>query len=104
MEQELLNSGVVQVVAAFEEAGDARHERTEQAYHASDATKKEQQHETGTDYLLNGWIVSQNDRSGGQSVRAYVVTMEMIKAETQRKVWMKTHRIKKLVDQPEYQW
>lgn len=104
VEQELLNSGAVQVVAALEEAGDARHERTEQAYHASDATKKEQQQETGTDYLLNGWIVSQNDRVGGESVRAYLVTMEMINAESQRKIWMKTHRIKKRVSQPEYQW
>lgn len=104
VEEELVNSGVVKVVAASDESQDARNERAEQAEHASDETKKEQQQEIGTDFLLNGWVVSQIDRVGGQSVRAYAVTMELINAETQQKVWLKLHQIKKVVDQAEYQW
>lgn len=104
VEEELVNSGVVKVVAASDETQDARNERAEQAEHASDETKKEQQQETGTDFLLNGWVVSQIDRAGGQSVRAYAVTMELINAETQEKVWLKLHQIKKIVDQAQYQW
>ncbi|MBK8481889.1 MAG: penicillin-binding protein activator LpoB [Proteobacteria bacterium] len=104
VEEELINSGVVKVVAASDETQDARNERAEQAEHASDETKKEQQQETGTDFLLNGWVVSQIDRAGGQTVRAYAVTMELINAETQQKVWLKLHQIKKVVDQAEYQW
>lgn len=104
VEEELVNSGVIQVVAAWDEAGDARRERTEQAYHASDETKKEHQQETGADYILNGWVASENDRAEGQSVRAYLVTMELIDVEKQRKVWFKSHRIKKVIDQADYQW
>lgn len=104
VEQELVNSGYIQVVAAFDEADDARSEREEQSYHASDETKKEHQQEIGADFLLNGWVVTQNDQVDGQTVRAYLVTMELINAETQRKVWLKTHRIKKIVNQADYQW
>ena len=32
------------------------------------------------------------------------LTMELINAETQQKVWLKLHQIKKVVDQAEYQW
>lgn len=104
VEQELVNSGYIQVVAASDETDDARMERQEQAEHASDETMKEQQREVGTDFLLNGWVVAQNDQVEGQTVRAYLVTMELIEAETQRKIWIKTHRIKKIVNQAEYQW
>jgi PBP1b-binding outer membrane lipoprotein LpoB len=104
VEREMINSGRIQVVAASDETGAARAERVDQSYHASDATKKEHQQETGTDFLLNGWIVTQTDRAGGQTVRAYVVTMELINAESQRKVWLNTTPIKKIVNQEEYQW
>lgn len=104
VEMELLNSGKVDVVAAAEESGDARMERMEQSVHASDETAKQQQNETGTDYILNGWIVSQNDAVDGQEVRAYVTTMELIDAETQRKVWMKVHQIKKVVSRAATEW
>lgn len=104
VEMELVNSGIVKVVAAYDETEAARMEKDDQAVHASDETKKEQQQETGADFLLNGWIVTQNDRQGGQSVRAYVVTMELINVETQQKVWVKVHRIKKVVNQAEAEW
>lgn len=104
VEQELVNSGIVKVVAASDEAAAARQERVEQAEHASDSTQKQQQQEIGTDFLLNGWIVSQIDQVEGQSVRAYIVSMELINAETQQKVWIKTHQIKKVVNQAEYEW
>lgn len=104
VEMELVNSGIVKVVAAYDETEAARREKDDQAVNASDETKKEQQQETGSDFLLNGWIVTQNDRQGGQSVRAYVVTMELVNVETQQKVWVKVHRIKKVVNQAEAEW
>ncbi|MCC6748973.1 MAG: penicillin-binding protein activator LpoB [Deltaproteobacteria bacterium] len=104
VEMELLNSGAVKVVAALEEAGDARYEKMEQSVHASDETAKQHQKETGTDFLLNGWIVSQNDAVDGQEVRAYVTTMELINAETQEKVWIKVHQIKKVITRQGSQW
>ncbi len=37
-------------------------------------------------------------------MRAYVVTMELIDVETQRKVWLKVHRIKKVVSRAAAEW
>jgi len=104
VEMELLNSGMIRVVAAYDETSDARFERADQAQHASDETAKSNQQETGTDFVLNGWIVSENDAVAGQEVRAYVTTMELINAETQEKVWIKVHPIKKVVNRAESQW
>ena len=104
VEMELINSGLVRVVAAVDETRDARFERYDQSRHASDETAKSNQQETGTDFIMNGWIVSQNDQAGGQTVRAYVTTMELINAETQEKVWLKVHKIKKVVTRAASQW
>lgn len=104
VEMEIVNSGTVGVVAAFDETAATRYERRDQGHHASDLTKKENQNETGADYVLNGWVVAQNDRIGGQEVRAYLVTMELTDIETQQKVWMKVHRLKKVINRPASTW
>lgn len=98
VEAEILNSGVAQVVADRREAEQNRVERADQAEHASDETVKTQGNETGSDFLLNGWIVTQNDALGGQEVRAYITTMELVNSETNVKVWMKVHPIKKVIN------
>jgi len=53
---------------------------------------------------MNGWIVTENDAVEGQEVRAYVVTMELSNSESNEKVWMKVHRIKKAITRPANQW
>jgi PBP1b-binding outer membrane lipoprotein LpoB len=104
VESEIINSGIAGVVAASDETATARAERRDQGRHASAMTKKENMQETGTDFVLNGWIVVQNDRAGGKEVRAYLVTMELINAETQMKVWTKVHRLKKVVERASSSW
>ena len=104
VEQELLNSGIAQVVASREEAWDNRSERADQAHHASDTTVKSQGQETGSDFIMNGWIVSETDAVQGQKVKAYIVTMELTNSRTNLKVWMKVHRIKKVITQNASEW
>lgn len=104
VEMELVNSGTVKVVASLEEANDNTQERMDQAKHASDKTVKAQQNETGSDFIMNGWIVTQNDAAEGQEVRAYVVTMELTNTESNEKVWMKVHQIKKVISRAGSQW
>ncbi len=104
VEMELVNSGVVKVVADIEEASDNTAERADQAIHASDKTAKQQGQETGSDFILNGWILTQNDAVEGQEVRAYVTTMELTNTETNEKVWMKVHPIKKVISRAATQW
>lgn len=95
VEQELLNSGAVQLVGSLVESTDVRKERADQAAHASADTVKHDRNEVGSDYVMNGWIVEEHDATYGRQVKAYVITMELIHAERNTKVWMKTHRIKK---------
>jgi PBP1b-binding outer membrane lipoprotein LpoB len=104
VEMELLNSGMVKVVASREEAWDQRAERADQARHASDETVKSQGQEIGSDFLLNGWVVMQHDAVSGQSVRAFITTMELINSKDNTKVWMKVHKIKKVVTQTSAEW
>ena len=104
VEKELLNSGTAKVVADREEAEDQRDERADQARHASDKTVKAQQQETGSDFLLGGWINYQPDAEGGVEVRAYQITMELINSESNEKVWLGEHKIKKVVNRPAGEW
>lgn len=104
VEQELLNSGVVQIVGSLVEATDIRRERGDQAAHASADTMKRDRNEIGSDYILNGWIVEEHDATYGREVKAYVITMELIHAERNHKVWMKTHRIKKDIMTADVGW
>ena len=104
VEMELINSGMIKVVADREEAWDNRSERADQARHASDKTVKSQGQEIGSDFVLNGWIVSETDAVQGQKVKAFVITMELTNSETNLKVWMKVHRIKKVITQNSAEW
>ena len=104
VEAEILNSGMAQVVADTEEAEGNRDERADQAQHASDETAKSQGNETGSDFLLKGWILTENDALGSQEVRAFVITMELTNSETNVKVWMKVHKIKKVINRASTRW
>ncbi len=100
IEQAFVRSGLVDVVSSREEAEDAREERADQAEHASDATLKSQGQETGSDFILTGWILTQDDRAGDQEVRAYLTSVEIVDTTSQRKAWVGQHRIKKLLKKP----
>lgn len=97
----LIRSGRVDVVSSKEEADVVREEKADQAKHASDESVKTQGNETGSDYILNGWILSQNDQAGNKEVRTYLTTMELTEVETQKKAWAGQQRIKKLLKRAE---
>jgi penicillin-binding protein activator len=105
LERTLLNSGRVRVVAAYGQDSINVAERDRQATHASDETAKTHQNETGADFTLQTWVNSQNETDGGgKSVRAYLVNMELVNVETNEKVWIGEHRIRKLVNQDGTSW
>jgi penicillin-binding protein activator len=101
LEAALLNSGRVEVVSSLEEADAAREERDDQSMHASDETAKTHQNETGSDFILTGWILSQNDEQGNQAVKSYLTSLELVETETQKKAWVGQKRIKKLIKKNE---
>ncbi len=104
VESALVNSGEVIVVASRTESADTRGEKEDQAQYASDETAKSQGNETGADFILNGWIISQNDAVEGKQVRAYITTMELIEVETNAKAWIGEKAIKKYVQQSKVGW
>lgn len=97
IEQAFVRSGLVDVVSSREEAEDVRDEREDQATHASDDTAKAHGGELGSDFILNGWILTQDDRGEAKEVRAYLTSIEIIEVATQRKAWVGEKRIKKLL-------
>jgi hypothetical protein len=101
VEAALLRSGRVKVVEAFEEAADNRGERFDQGQFASPETQHPEHMETGADYVLNGWVVAQNDETEAASVKAYLITMELSHVTSNEKVWIGESRIKKVVDHGE---
>lgn len=105
LERYLLNSGKVRVVAAYGQDNVNLIERERQSKHASDETAKSHQMETGADFTLQTIINSQNETDGrGQSVRAYLVNMELVSVETNEKAWIGEKIIRKVVDQPSASW
>lgn len=98
VEASLLQSGRIRVVASYEESSDNRGERVDQAQFASPETRKPGQQETGSDFILNGWVVSQDDVVEGAAVKAYLVTMELSNTTTNEKAWIGTKKIKKVVE------
>lgn len=100
VEAALVSSRRVEVVSSREEAETMREERADQGTHASDETAKSQGNETGSDFVLNGWLISQIDKAGGKTVKAYLTSMELTETESNKKAWVGQKRIKKLVTQP----
>ncbi len=104
VERELLNSGQVEILAAMDEMTDVFNEQELEASKGGpDAGDYSQ--ELDADFILTGWVVTQNETDGyGRTVKAYLVTMELIDTKTTRKVWMGEKRIRKIVDQAAYSW
>lgn len=100
IEAALVRSRRVDVVSSLEEAKDLRAERADQATHASDASAKSQGGEAGSDFVLGGWLLSQNDAAAGQTVKAYLTSLELTETASNKKVWVGQKRIKKLISAP----
>lgn len=90
-----INSG--KVVVLDEDKSQTREELADQASFAAQA--KEMAQEEAADFLLKGSIVTQNDQEGRQSVKYYLVTLEITDIQARRIVWQGNTRIRKEVEQ-----
>lgn len=97
IERELVNSGKVSFVASAGEREGIRDERQDQQSNASRRTRAELLEETGADVMLIGGLKSHLDTEGRRQVRFYQVDLELIEIETNEKLWIDTHKIKKYV-------
>jgi uncharacterized protein (TIGR02722 family) len=97
LEREWVNSGRVRLVAAPDERGILRDERSDQARYASLETAKSMGRELGADFMLIGQIHSILDSAGGKTLRFYQVELEIVDLETNEKAWIGQKKLKKIV-------
>lgn len=100
LERAYINSGLVRVVADRAERDEIRREREDQQEHASADTRARMGRELGADYMLQGEIQSIEDREGRRSVVFYQVDMTLVDLESNDKVWVGQHKIKKFIERP----
>lgn len=99
IERELINSGRVRIVAARDERGEVRDERTQGLDWSRPETVKQQAYELGADFMLLGRVGENIERSrnGNQRIVYYQVNLEMIDLESNEKVWIGEQQIEKRV-------
>lgn len=97
IEKALVKSGQAGVAASIEERGEVRNERAEQQVNASPETLKRMGREKGADFMLLGEINQINDQEKGKDLKYYQVDLTLVNIETNEKVWIGEHKIKKMV-------
>ncbi|HEX6925810.1 MAG TPA: penicillin-binding protein activator LpoB [Longimicrobiaceae bacterium] len=102
LERAYINSGQVLVVSSRGERDEIRDEREDQQEFASADTRSRLRMETGADYMLQGEIQSIEDREDGKAVVFYQVDVTLTDLESNEKVWVGQHKIKKFIDRPRF--
>jgi penicillin-binding protein activator len=99
IERELINSGMVRFVATAEAREEIRDERMDQQTQASEETIARLGEETGADFMMQGSISSTVDAVEGERAVFYQVDMELIRIQSNEKVWIGSKEIKKIIEQ-----
>jgi hypothetical protein len=102
IERSLLESGRAQVVARPDERADLRLERADQWANASEETVKRLGQELGADYMMTGTLNTITDQVEGKKVVYYQVDLTLMNIESNLKVWIGQHKIKKYIARGEY--
>ena len=97
LERAFTNSGAVQVVASAGERAEIRGERADQQQNANVSTRNRMGNETGAKYMLQGEIQAIEDSEGKEKVVFYQVDATLVDLESNAKVWMGQHKIKKYI-------
>lgn len=100
LERAYVNSGAVRVVASPEERDEIRDERRDQQENARAETRARMAFESGARYMLQGDIVAIEDREGRERVVFYQIDATLVDLQSNEKVWVGQHQIKKLIEQP----
>lgn len=98
LERAFVNSGVVQVVASKEERADIRDERADQQQNATADTRARMARETGARYMLQGDVQTIEDSEGKEKIVYYQVDATLIDLESNAKVWIGQHKVKKFIE------
>lgn len=104
IEREIVNSGVMKVVASSEEREGLRDEKEDQQSYSSIETAKRLAQETGADIMLIGSIITIEDKADDLKVIYYQVDMELVELESNEKLWIGTKKHKKVIELGGSEW
>ena len=100
VERALIQSGAVRLVAARDERDEIRDEREDQQTNAAADSRARLGQELGADYILQGTIESIEDEEGREKVVFYQIDAYLTDLESNVRVWVGHHEIKKYIERP----
>ena len=104
LERAFVNSGAVRVVADADERQDVRAEREDQQANATADSRARLAREQGANYMLQGEVQAIEDAEGREKVVYYQVDAALVDLESNAKVWVGQHKIKKYIDRRRIGW
>lgn len=102
IEKALITTGAARVVASGSERVELRGERKDQQQNARADTRAKQGQELGARYLLAGELQTIEDVDGRERVVFYQVDASLIDLETNTRVWVGQHKIKKYIERARF--
>jgi penicillin-binding protein activator len=104
LERAYVSSGAVRIVASAEERGTVRAEREDQQSNALAGTRARLAMEQGAQFMLQGDVQAIEDAQGRERAVTYQVDATLVDLESNAKVWVGQHRIKKVIDRRRFGW
>ena len=104
LERAYVSSGAVRIVASAEERGAVRSEREDQQSNALAGTRARLAMEQGAQFMLQGDVQAIEDAQGRERAVTYQVDATLVDLESNAKVWVGQHRIKKVIDRRRFGW
>ena len=102
IEMALITTGAARVVSSGEERLDLRAERKDQQQNARADTRARVGQELGARYALTGEVQAIEDADGRERVMFYQVDASLVDLETNTKVWVGQHKIKKYIERARF--
>lgn len=97
LERAYITSGTVRVVASAEERQEVRGERADQQVNATADTRARVAREQGARFMLQGDVQAIEDSEGREKIVFYQVDATLIDLESNAKVWVGQHKMKKYI-------
>ena len=102
IEKALITTGAARVVASRDERRELREERKDQQQYSRADTRARAGQEVGARYALTGGVQAIEDVDGRERVIFYQVDATIVDLETNAKVWVGQHKIKKYVERARF--
>jgi penicillin-binding protein activator len=104
LERAFVTSGAVRVVASAEERQSVRTERADQQTNAQADTRARLALEQGAQFMLQGDVQAIEDAQGRERAITYQIDATLVDLESNAKIWVGQHRIKKVIDRRRFGW